>query len=182
MKKWQLGTNFPLFVSRHAVAWWHQECTRVVYCFCGISTIHVPHRWSMGRDWGTHMHVPGSPPVFQSHSSQLPCELSGLPWRPAFFFLPILKGGGHQALQIIPTYKPFCWLPSGVSVSLLPDLGKAGHISSGLPLFREKEQHPTHARSMNAISHALTQRRTPPRPFFWSLWLFCHPNHKRSFL
>lgn len=185
MEKWQLGTNFPFFVSPHAVARWHQEYTLVVYCFCGISTIHVPLRWNVGQDYG-HTHA-----CAQKSTSASVIQLLTVQWIKWFtlkayiffclFYLNLLNRGCHQALQIIPAYKYFQLPPSGVSISLLPDLGKAGHISAGLLLFREKEQHPTHARCMNAISQALTKRRTPPRPSFWSLWLFCHPNHKRSF-
>lgn len=141
-EKWQLGTNFPFFVSLHAVAWWHQEHTLVIYCFCGISTMHVPHRRNTGWDY-RHTQACAWEPTSTS-VMQFPTVL----WTKRFtlqawiffclFYLNILKGGGYQAWQVIPTYKYVWLLPSGVSVSLLPGLGKAGHRSSDPLLFREK--------------------------------------------
>lgn len=186
--KWQLGTNFPFFVSLHAVARWHQEHTLVIYCFCGISTMHVSHRRNTGQDY-RHTQAcawePTSTSVMQFPTVLWTKRFTLQAWISFFFswlfYLNILKGGGYQAWQVIPTYKYVWLLPSGVSVSLLPGVGKAGHRSSDPLLFREKEQHPTHEQYINAICQALTQRRTPLRPFFWSFGLFCHPNHKRSF-
>lgn len=122
-----------------------------------------------GSNKGSHIHILGRPQVPNYMTVNKVVYLEA---QHSFFFclfyLSLLKGWGavRHCMQIIPTYKDFRLLPNGVSVSLLPDLGKAGYLSSVLLLFREKERHPTHAHYGTAISQALRQRRTPSPPFF----------------
>lgn len=107
------GNLAPTFRPLFLCMLWHGDTRSRPWSFTAFvespqCMCHTDGTWD--RTTGTHRHVPGSPQVLQLCSSQLSCELNGLPCRPEFFFLSVLsehfKGrrlsgmAGHPYLQI----------------------------------------------------------------------------------